>query len=134
MEYQDWTEVVIKKKKPKAGAGVNKDTEVNKARQQGAPVESVKKFNAGTNKQHAQNLSAKKLEADDEGPPKVTTVSLSMSQKIQQARNNKGWNRKQLAQEINEQVSVVESYENGKAIPNNQILSKMERALGAKLR
>jgi len=28
----------------------------------------------------------------------------------------------------------LQSYENGKAIPNNQVLGKIERALGCKLR
>ena len=40
----------------------------------------------------------------------------------------------QLAKAINELPKVVQSYENGKAIPSNQILSKIERALGCKLR
>ncbi len=37
-------------------------------------------------------------------------------------------------QRINEQATVVNTYEAGKAIPNNQILGKLERALGVKLR
>ncbi|KAF2583321.1 hypothetical protein F2Q68_00001812 [Brassica cretica] len=35
---------------------------------------------------------------------------------------------------INEKPQVIQEYESGKAIPNQQILSKLERALGAKLR
>ena len=31
---------------------------------------------------------------------------------------------------INEKPQIVQEYESGKAIPNNQIQSKMERALG----
>ena len=33
-------------------------------------------------------------------------------------------------QRINEKPQIVQEYESGKAIPNNQIQSKMERALG----
>lgn len=31
-------------------------------------------------------------------------------------------------------ISIVQSYENGKAIPNQAIITKIEKALGAKIR
>lgn len=34
---------------------------------------------------------------------------------------------------INEKPQVINEYESGKAIPNNQIIMKIERALGCKL-
>lgn len=37
-------------------------------------------------------------------------------------------------QVINEKPHIINEYEAGKAIPNNQILGKLERALGVKLR
>jgi putative transcription factor len=39
-----------------------------------------------------------------------------------------------LSTKINEKVEVVREYENGKAIPNQQVLAKLERVLGVKLR
>ena len=42
--------------------------------------------------------------------------------------------QKDLAQKVNEKPSVIQDYEAGKAIPNPQILGKLERALGVKLR
>ena len=42
--------------------------------------------------------------------------------------------QKDLGQKINEKPSVIQDYESGKAIPNPQILTKMERTLGVKLR
>jgi len=42
--------------------------------------------------------------------------------------------QKDVAQKINEKPSVVQDYESGKAIPNPQILGKLERILGTKLR
>ena len=53
---------------------------------------------------------------------------------IMQARTAKKMTQAQLAQAINEKPQTVQEYEQGKAIPNNQILGKMERALGVKLR
>lgn len=35
---------------------------------------------------------------------------------------------------INEKPQIIQEYESGKAIPNQQIISKLERALGVKLR
>ena len=46
----------------------------------------------------------------------------------------KGLSQKDCAQKINEKPSVLQDYESGKAIPNTQILAKLERVLGVKLR
>jgi hypothetical protein len=37
-------------------------------------------------------------------------------------------------QQINEKPQIIQEYESGKAIPNNQIIAKLERVLGVKLR
>jgi putative transcription factor len=37
-------------------------------------------------------------------------------------------------QQINEKPQVIQEYEAGKAIPNNQIITKLEHVLGVKLR
>ena len=47
---------------------------------------------------------------------------------------DKGMTQKDLAQKVNEKPSVIQDYESSKAIPNPQILGKLERALGVKLR
>ena len=41
--------------------------------------------------------------------------------------------QKELATAINEKPQVVAEYESGKAIPNGQIIGKLERQLGVKL-
>jgi ribosome-binding protein aMBF1 (putative translation factor) len=41
--------------------------------------------------------------------------------------------QKELATAINEKTQVVAEYESGKAIPNPQIIGKLERKLGVKL-
>ena len=40
--------------------------------------------------------------------------------------------QKELAQKLNIQPSIIASYENGKAIPDHQILQKIARALNTK--
>lgn len=42
--------------------------------------------------------------------------------------------QKDLATKINEHQKVVNEYESGKGVPNQQILAKMERVLNIKLR
>ena len=55
-------------------------------------------------------------------------------QAMQTARLELKLSQKDLAATVNEKVSVLQDYESGKAIPNPQILGKLERALGVKLR
>ena len=53
---------------------------------------------------------------------------------MQTARMEQGLSQKDVAQKINEKPSILQDYEAGKAIPNPQILGKLERVLGVKLR
>ena len=53
---------------------------------------------------------------------------------MQTARLEKQLTQKDVASRINEKPSVLQDYESGKAIPNPQILGKLERVLGVKLR
>ena len=77
-------------------------------------------------------MSAKQLEeATDVG--RIAKVDKSLSKAIQQARMAKKMTQKELATAINEKPQVVGEYESGKAIPNPQIISKLERKLGCKL-
>ena len=50
-----------------------------------------------------------------------------------QARMAKKLTQKQLAQALNEQASVIQKYEQGKQVPTNAELAKMEKILGTKL-
>jgi putative transcription factor len=61
-------------------------------------------------------------------------VSSELKTNLMKARLEKKLTQAQLAQQINELPKVVQDYEAGKAIPNPAIISKLERALGVKLR
>ena len=80
-----------------------------------------------------EGRQALKLELDDENLTHKT-VSADVKKAILQGRLAKGLTQAQLAQQINEKPQVVQEYESGKAIPNQQILAKLERILGVKLR
>merc|ERR1712137_122851 len=77
-------------------------------------------------------MSARKLEEAEEAG-KIAKVDKSLSKAIMQARTAKKMTQKELATAINEKPQVVAEYESGKAIPNPQIISKLERKLGTKL-
>lgn len=126
-----WDSVTILKKK--TAPPQNKKTAINKAIQQGESVDLQKKFNAATNRHQGTSLNTAKLDAETE-KLSHNKVGLDTGRLIQQARATKNWKREEFATKICEKVQVVTDYENGSAIPNNQIFSKMERALGIKLR
>ena len=89
---------------------------------------------AGNKSSHnGAGAAAAKLDNDTENLSHEK-VSTELKKLVMQARTAKKMTQAQLAQAINEKPQTVQEYEQGKAIPNNQILGKMERALGVKLR
>lgn len=126
-----WDSVTIIKKK--TAPEKNKKTVINQAMQKGEKVELEKKYNAGANKHAVTSLNTAKLDAETERLAH-NKVGLETGRLIQQSRAAKNWKREEFATKICEKVQVVTDYENGSAIPNNQVFSKMERALGIKLR
>jgi putative transcription factor len=89
---------------------------------------------AGENKSahSAGPTNAAKLENETEVFTHAT-VDRSLSQAISAARVAKKLSQKQLATAINEKPQVIQQYESGAAIPNPQILLKLDRALGTHL-
>ena len=101
----------------------------------GAGVETNKKLTAGTNKNaaHGAVKNLAKLENETE-VFEHERVSTELKKQIQQARIAKKLTQAQLAQMVNEKPQIINEYENGKAIPNPQILNKLSRVLGVTLK
>ncbi|XP_072967749.1 multiprotein-bridging factor 1b-like [Typha angustifolia] len=131
---QDWEPVVIRKKAPNSAAKKD-DKAVNAARRSGAEIETVKKSNAGTNRaaSSSTSLNTRKLDEDNENLSHERVPS-ELKKNLMQARLDKKLTQAKLAQLINEKPQIIQEYESGKAIPNQQIITKLERALGVKLR
>ena len=85
------------------------------------------------NKNTSQNVDFHKLDNNTDAG-KHDKVSLSVGKLIMKGRQAKNMSQKELAQKINEKPTVINSYEQSKAIPNQQILGKIEKQLGIKLR
>ncbi|XP_057382830.1 endothelial differentiation-related factor 1-like, partial [Balaenoptera acutorostrata] len=103
------------------------------AQRGGEDVEASKKRAAGQNKQHwiTKNTAELDLETEELHHDRVT---LEVGRGIQQGRQSEGLTQKDLATKTNEKSQVVADRERGQAIPNNQVLGEIERAIGLKLR
>mmetsp|Transcript_24672 Transcript_24672/g.24899 ORF Transcript_24672/g.24899 Transcript_24672/m.24899 type:complete len:110 (+) Transcript_24672:251-580(+) len=98
-------------------------------------VTTERKFSTGENKSAHSAVGSsqlKKLE-DSTEEFKHVTVNANLSKSIMQARIAKKMTQKELATAINEKPQVIQQYEAGSAIPNSQIISKLDRALGIHL-
>lgn len=128
---QDWDSVnvgrsTVARPKPKTNAAIS-------SLKRAGLMTSEIRYSTGANKSahSATTMSARKLEETEE--LKHNKVDRSLSKAIQQARMAKKMTQKELATAINEKPQVIAQYENGKAIPNGQLIVKIERKLGCKL-
>ena len=117
----DWEPVTLKK-----SLGTKKSS-LGTAKAAGGGATEAR---SGAARSHSAHLA--KLE-DSDDVYKHKTVSIELKKAITQARMAKKMTQKQLANAINERAEVIQEYENGKAIPNPQVLNKLDRALGIHL-
>ncbi|VDK23158.1 unnamed protein product [Taenia asiatica] len=106
---------------------------ISAAARQGIEIQTEKKWAAGSNKQHMNPKNISKLDEETEDFHHAT-VPLDVGRLIMQGRQDANLTQKELATKINEKPQIIAEYEQGKAIPNQTILTKLERALGIKLR
>ena len=82
------------------------------------------------NKKH----TAKNYREDEEGMPIKKTLPKNFGQKMAEARKQKGWTQKELAQKLNCKTSEIQQYEqNRHSHPNKEYARKIERKLGTSL-
>ncbi|KAJ7632270.1 multi protein bridging factor 1-domain-containing protein [Roridomyces roridus] len=131
----DWDAKTVIGSKRSVAKVTRKDSDLNAARRTGAVVGTDKKVAAGGNKAHqgTDHQRIAKLDRENEVAP-PSKIAPSVGRAMQDARMELKLSQKDVAQKINEKPSVLQDYESGKAIPNPQILGKLERALGVKLR
>ncbi|KAI8924339.1 multi protein bridging factor 1-domain-containing protein [Entophlyctis helioformis] len=134
MSNVGWDDVTVIRKRPDTGKALRTTEALTAAQRSGGTISSEKK--TGLNQNHVGVDASKAAKIDRETEDfKVERVGMSVAKAIQQGRQAKSLTQKDLATKINEKPSVVNDYETGKAAnPNQQILAKMERVLGVKLR
>jgi len=126
MEHQNWGDSYIFPKSTASNKGAHKEALNGK----------VTAISKGVKNQAyaATNVTAKKYaQAINSEDTHVETVSHDIKIAIMKGRQTKGYNQKQLAEAIMVKLDIVKDYESGKAIPDNGLIGKMERALGVKL-
>ena len=108
MEHQDWKTVILTKKR----------------------VYTPEETKAYEEKQKLKLEKKKAEENEVKAPPKV---NFELKKAIMQARIAKKMSQKDLATRLNVPVNSIAGYENGKIIPNNAFIVKIEKVLGTKL-
>ncbi|CCH60593.1 hypothetical protein TBLA_0D00850 [Henningerozyma blattae CBS 6284] len=135
----DWEANTIIGSKARRGASGPRATvtksqgQINAARRQGLVVSVDKKYGSTNVKgdSEGQRLTKVDRETDIIKPKKLDA---NVGKAISRVRTEKKLSQKELATKINEKPTVINDYEAGRAIPNQQVLGKLERALGVKLR
>ncbi|OAQ27719.1 endothelial differentiation-related factor 1 [Linnemannia elongata AG-77] len=62
------------------------------------------------------------------------TVTVDVGKVMAKARIEKKITQKELSAVVHEKPNMINDYEAGRAVPNQQVLGKIERALGVRLR
>ena len=105
MEHQDWNTIILKK-----------------------PIQVQSKK---SNELSQKTKMIKKLESDEIVIPPKSNMELKLA--IQKARIANKLSQKQLAASMNTTTQIINQYESGKAVPNNNFISKLEKKLKIKL-
>ncbi|CCE86226.1 Piso0_005883 [Millerozyma farinosa CBS 7064] len=135
----DWDSVTVIGQKARVGGGGPRQTvaktagQLNAARRSGAVLGTEKKYGTTNTKSNPEGQRLTKLDAVDDVVP-TKKVDLNVGKTIQRFRQEKKLTQKDLATKINEKPSIINDYEAGRAVPNQQLFGKLERALGVKLR
>lgn len=135
----DWNSVTIIGQKARVGGGGPRQNvartagQINEARRTGGIVGTEKKYGSTNTKTNPEGQRLAKLD-DTDDVVQNKKVDASVGKVISQTRQEKKLTQKDLATKINEKPNVINDYEAGRAIPNQQLLGKLERALGVKLR
>lgn len=135
----DWDSVTIIGSKARVGGSGPRETvaktqaQLNAARRAGTVVGTEKKYGSSNTASNPEGQKLAKLD-DTDDVVGVKKVDGSVGKAIQQGRQDKKLTQKDLATKINEKPQVINDYEAGRAIPNQQVLGKLERAIGVKLR
>lgn len=110
MDHQQWEPIVIGKPRQKK--------------------DDTPKWSQDSNAQ--KNRKVERL-ADEGGRLQHAEVPHDLKLALQKGRTAKQWTQKDLALTLNLKPAIINDYETGKAVPDNALISRMERALGVKL-
>ncbi len=93
------------------------------------PALRAKKLENSTKHTYVNETTSGKKISDDDELPVSDKVGIDIGKQIMQARLAKNLKQVDLAKQLNITPDVIRDYENGTAIRNNAVLSKIKRAL-----
>ena len=128
MSHQDWNVIQFSGPVKKAKRG---EQAVQDAYRRGNEVEAIRR-NQGSNRNNAPVINPRMLDEDSDVVP-VAQLPHEFRIAMQRARTAAQMSQADLARRINEKQSVVNDYESGRAVPNPNIITKLERALNCRL-
>ena len=121
MSYQNWTPTVLNKYEKTNEKDLKKNALNDKSAQGFA-----KTGGKGLDGKHLHKI----LESESFEVPQMT---LELRHAISEARQKKDWKQKDLAMACGVKEQIISHYESGKAVPENSMIAKMEKALQCKL-
>jgi ribosome-binding protein aMBF1 (putative translation factor) len=130
----EWTTVVAKKKQPpkNENAPVNpnviQDWDRVVIHGKSAPTSAIKKTIVPRHNLSPEAIKMQKIEAGEIIKPKI--LSIDARQELIKGRIAKGYNQEKLAQALAMPANLYKDIENGKTIPQHNILNKVNRFLG----
>ena len=132
----EWTTVVTKKRHPpkNENAPVNpnaiQDWDRVIIHGKSAPSSTIKKAIAPRINLSPEAIKMQKIESGEIIKPKI--LSIDARQELIKGRVAKGYNQEKLAQALAMPANLYKDIENGKAIPQHNILNKINNFLGTK--
>lgn len=135
----DWDSVVVIGSKARIGGGgpranvAKTQAQINAARRTGNVLSVDKKYGTTNKTNDTEGQRLTKIDRTDDVVA-VKKLDPAVGKAIAKARQDKKFSQKDLATKVNEKPNVINDYEAARAAPNQQLLGKLERALGVKLR
>ena len=77
-----------------------------------------------------KNLIPDKIAEENGGILEKVKPNQEFKEALMKSRLSKGFNQKDAAQKLQIQANLYKDYESGAAVPNNQMISKIERTFG----
>ncbi|KAG0023565.1 multiprotein-bridging factor 1 [Podila clonocystis] len=127
-----WDDEIILRKQAELAKVSRSEADLNAARRAGAPISTERKVVSNAPAGEDFRRIAKVAESPEIIAPK--TVTADVGKIMAKARIEKKITQKELSAVVHEKPAVINDYEAGRAVPNQQVLGKIERALGIRLR
>jgi len=140
---EDWDTVTRIGSKVRSGGGTVTDRErvvkgksaLNAAQRSGAIIGTEKKYGSSNSAPQGEGQRLTKVDRED-GPVAPKTVGLEVGIAIREGRQkmNPQLSQRELANKASIAASVLQTYENGTAQPDQKVLIALEKVLNIKLR